>query len=356
VRGRPLRFAAPMLVAACHAPAVDDAEKDTPVTVRCEAPRVGPVDETVALRGRIQPPPGGDLPVASQVAGRLAQVAVREGQAIREGDVVATIDDANTRDALRQADAALAQARAIDANAQVTLDRTRALVQRGIAARQELDDATAKAQEAHANVASVAASADLARRTLGRIVVRSSFAGIVTKVWRGAGALVDGTAATPVVELSATNVLEFVADATGAELSRVHEGNAVRGDLTDGVAFDGAVRACARALDPSTGLGTVRIVPHLSGDVPVGAYGRVVVDVGHRDTVRTLPTTALRGAVADGAQVAVCKDGKAEIRTVRVGWRDETRFEVDDSVKDGERVAVDHVLGLEDGTAIAETP
>jgi hypothetical protein len=88
----------------------------------------------------------------------------------------------------------------------------------------------------------------------------------------------------------------------------------------------------------------------------VGAYGRVVVDVGHRDAVRTLPATALRGAVADGAQIAVCKDGKAEIRTVRVGWRDEARFEVDDSVKDDERVAVDHVLGLEDGTAIAEAP
>jgi RND family efflux transporter MFP subunit len=345
-----------LALGACHGSAADSIESRTPLRVRCEAPRTQAIDETVALRGRIQPPPGGDLPVASQVAGRLAQVAVREGEVVRQGDVIATVDDANTRDILRQADAALAQAQATAANAKATLERTRALVARGIAARQELDDATGKAAEAQAGVASSVAAADLARRTLGRVVIRSTFAGLVTRVWRGAGALVDGTAAMPVVQLAATTAAEFVADATGPDLVRVKEGDVVHGTLTDGAAFTGAVITRARALDPATGLGAVRIaVSKLDDTVPIGAYGRVVVQVDHREAVRTLPASALRGAVSDGAEVAVCKDGKIEIRAVHVGWRDDDRFEVD-SLTDVEHVAVEHVLGLQDGMAIDEAP
>jgi multidrug efflux pump subunit AcrA (membrane-fusion protein) len=115
------------------------------------------------------------------------------------------------------------------------------------------------------------------------------------------------------------------------------------------------VRVRARALDPATGLGTVRVAVTKAPDgVLIGTFGRAVLQTGHRDNVPTLPSAALRGAVADGAEVAVCKDGKASLRPVKVGWRSEERFEVTDGVKPDEKVAIDHVLGLEDETPIAE--
>ncbi len=239
--------------ASCRRGAVEQRERSAPVSVHCETPKAMAVDDTVALRGRLQPPPGGDLPVASQVAGRIAQVTVHEGESLHAGDVIAVVDDANTRDAVQQAEAALAQTHAQEENAVVTLERTRALVARGIAARQELDDATAKADEARANVSAAVAAADLARRALGRVAVKSSFAGVVTKVWRGAGALVDGTAATPVVQLAATGAVEFVADATGLDLGRVKEGAVARGTLGAALTFEGVVVARARALDSDHG-------------------------------------------------------------------------------------------------------
>ena len=344
-----------MFISACHR-GEQAAEKEEAIEVHCEAPKPLDVDDTVALRGRIQPPPGGDLPVASQVQGRIAEVVAHEGATIKAGDVVAVLDSANTRDALRQAEAAVAQATASEANAVATLARTKALVTRGIAAKQELEDSIAKEAEAKANTAAANAAADLARRTLGRVAVRSTFAGIVTKVWRGAGALVDGTAATPIIQLAATDAIEFVADTTAAELEQVREGNSVHGTLVGGAEFDGVVRVRSRSLDPSTGLGSVRIA--LTGKpedgVPIGAYGRAVVTLAHREHVSTLPVAALRGAVADGAEVAMCKNGKIALQEVKVGWRGEDRFEVTEGVKPDEKVAVDHVLGLDDDTAIAE--
>src|SRR5262249_35809864 len=150
---------------------------------------------------------------------------------------------------------------AAEVNANTTLERAKALVARGIAAKQELDDAVARADSAHANVASSQAAADLARRTLGRVRVHSSFDGTVTRIWRGPGAIVDGTAAPPIVRLAASAAVEFTADATDRELANVAAGQAARIELSMGGApIDGHVRARGAALDPVTGLGVVRVL------------------------------------------------------------------------------------------------
>lgn len=308
------------------------------------------------LRGRVAAPPGGDLPVASQVAGRVVQVLVHEGDEVATGAVVAIIDDSASRDALRQADATVVQGRAALANAEATLDRTRQLVGRGIAAKQELDDAIARTDQARAGVNAAVAASDLARRTLGRVQVRSTFAGTVTRVWRGAGALVDGTASTPIVELAASGLAEFDADATERQMVAIAPGQEATVTLaTGGEPMAGTVRARSAALDVSTGLGLVRVAIEPKSDVTLGLFGSATIHLGKRNGVLVVPALAMRGAVADGAEVAVCKGGKAELRTVTVGWRDDHLVEIQSGLEEGERVAVDHVLGLSSDSPIVES-
>ncbi len=327
------------------------------MAVRCEMDRREAIDVTQILRGRVAAPPGGDLPVASQVAGRVVEVTVHEGDRVPPGAVVALIDEGASRDALRQADAALVQAKVGAANADATLERTRQLVGRGIAARQELDDATARAEEARASVSAATAAADLARRTLGRVQVRSSFGGIVTRVWRGAGALVDGTAATPVVQLAAPELAELDADATDRQMLGIAPGQAVRVFLASGGdALAGTVRARSAALDPATGLGLIRIALDAKSPPTLGAFATATVATGRREGVLTVPAAAIRGAVADGAELVVCQAGKAEVRQIQVGWRGGQRVEVVGGLTEGERVAVDHVLGLATGSPIVDAP
>jgi len=340
--------------AGCHREPV--LNHDSVVKVRCVAPHAEPLDEVLELPGRIEPPPGGDLPVASQVAGRLVEVSVREGQHISTGDIVATVDDVASRDAVREAEATLAQSRAAEANSKATLERVKALVARGIAARQELDDAEARAENERQAVASATASTHLAQRTLGRVQVRATFTGVVTRLWRGPGALVDGTAATPIVQVAASASAEFVVAATERELVQAESGQSahVRLDYTP-EDLTAQVRTRSSALDPTTGLGTIRMT--LASSPPslvMGVYGRATITTRHRDGVPTLPTEALRGAVSDGAEVVVCKDGKAELRRIHVGYRDARHFEVAGGLAANDRVAIDHVLGLDTGTPIVE--
>jgi RND family efflux transporter MFP subunit len=324
--------------------------------VRCVAPSPASVTDTVLLRGRIAVPPGGDLGVASQVPGRLVDVAVHEGQKLATGDVIATVDDSPARTALQEAEAALAQARATEANAQGTLERTRTLVSNGIGSQQQLEDATAREAAATAGVTAAKATLDMARRTFGRVQVRASFPGVVTRVWRGGGAIVDGTAATPIVQIAQSGGLELQADATQRDLLRIETGQVVHGQVEQ-TTFDGTVLLRGVAVDAATGLATVRVtIVSQSGTLPLGAFGTITIDVAKRDGVPTLPTTAIRGAFADGPRVAVCGHGVAEMRPVKVGYRDADRFELLEGLAPGERVAIDHVLGLDDGTKIEPAP
>ncbi len=202
------------------------------------------------------------------------------------------------------------------------------------------------------------AALDLARRTLGRVQVRVAFGGVVTRVWRGPGALVDGTAATPIAQIAAALGAELAADATERDLARIETGDVARVELTSAVPpLAGAVRAISSALDTGTGLGVVRIsLTDPPASLIMGAQARVTITTGHRDGVVVAPIEALRGAIADGAEVVVCSPSGASIRAVKVGYRDDQRFEVLSGLAADEKIAIDHVLGLENGTALVQAP
>jgi RND family efflux transporter MFP subunit len=349
-----LSFGLLLTTYACHHE--PPAPEEPPVGVHCVHPQRGDIDDILTVRGRLEPPPGGTLLVASQVAGRVVQLLAHEGQRTAQGEIVAIVDDLAARDALRQAEAALAQTKAAMTNADAALGRTRSLVDRGIAARQELEDAQAKSESARANVAATTAAADLAKRTLGRVQVRSSLAGIVTRVLRGPGAIVDGSAATPILELAASSALEFVGAVTQMDLSRLHPGQIATGVLLGTTPnLHGFVRALPSAIDPSTGLGTVRIALD-EGSGPVGAYGQLQIIVDHHRNARLIPRSALRGAMVDGPEVVICKDGQAQLRSLKVGVHNELTVEVLSGMDDLESVAVDHVLGLSNDAQIRQMP
>jgi len=356
------------LLADCRKNAsIDEEEKQPPVPVHCVAAARVAIDQTITLRGRTAPPPGGDLPVAAQIPGRVLETRVREGENLTKGAVIAVIDDLAPKAAEKQAVATLSRAKSAAVNAEAARDRIKALAAQGIAAKRDVEDANTRADAARADVEASEAALRLATGTLGRVEVRSTFAGVVTKVWRGPGALVDGTAATPIVEVAATGVIEFVADVTERELTLVMDGQQADVTLTSTAArLTGKVIARSRALDPATGLGVVRVqieetakdqkddAPASIGAPPLGAFGKATIALGRREGVMVIPPSALRGAVADGAEIALCNGDKAQIRAVSVGYRDASQVEIKEGLKEGERVAIDHVLGLEDDTPIEE--
>jgi len=323
--------------------------------VHCAPVTFEKVTDAVELAGAVSPLPDRDAQVAPQVAGRVLSVLVREGDAVGEGQVVARVDSAAFVDQAHQAEAALARARVERENAEATRARLEKVYEHGIAARQEVDDAAARAAAARAAEAEAEAALQRARRDVDRAAVKSPFAGVTLKVMRRPGELVDGTPATPVVEIADPSRLELVASAAASDLVTVRAGQAatVSVPALPGRLWNGTVAAVSPAVDKTTGLGAVRVSLSLEEGArpPVGVLGSARIHVGEPRAAPTVPREALRGTGAE-AEVVVCgAEGVAHARGVHRGTVAGDRVEVA-GVLPGDAVVVEPVLGVTDGEPI----
>lgn len=342
-------------LASCH-PRASAAETEMPpVRVTCAGVTRDAVSDARTLRGTVVPQPDRDAIVAPQIPGRVLRVLVREGDMVRAGAILAEIESQSTRDALTQARSLLAQAQALQRNAAIVSERSQRLFDRGIAARQEVDDAQSRRIETAAATAAAQASVDLAARSVARAVVRAPVDGAIVRVLRRSGELVDGSPATPVVEIADPAALEFLASASPADLVVLHRDQlaTVRFDALPGHVFDATVRAVSPAIDAVTGLGSVRLTLRVDRvRPPLGLFGVASVTIGSHVGLR-VPADALRGA-GDGAEVVVCDGVHARVRRVETGVREGNRVEIVTGLTGGETVVSgDAVIALGDGASIA---
>jgi RND family efflux transporter MFP subunit len=374
---RPLIWlTAPLLLAAgagagCHRAVADHDESSAgPKRVRCAAAEARDVQDTVELHGTVAPLPDRDAQIAAQVPGRIVAVLVREGDRVQKGQPLARIDDAALADQAKQAAAQLAKARAESNLASVSRARVQRVFERGIAARQELDDAETRFATAQASEAEAKAASEIAARQLERASVRSPLAGVVLKLLRKPGELVDGTPATPIVEVGDPAVLELVASAPAADLVRSERGAAASIELPalPSVRLTGRVVAVSPAVDRTTGLGVVRVSLALGPGPapPVGVTGTARVAVGASRLAVLVPSAALRAATGDEAEVVLCgDDGRAHVARVRRGITVDRLVEVLPAAPEGSdgggapfplqartAVAVEPVLGIADGDSL----
>ena len=94
--------------------------------------------------------------IAAQAGGRVARLAVKAGDAVRAGQLLAAIDDRETRTGVQRSQAEAAQAEATLRNAQAQFQRTRELQSQGFVSKAALDtaEATFKAAQAGRDAAS----------------------------------------------------------------------------------------------------------------------------------------------------------------------------------------------------------
>ena len=82
----------------------------------------------------------------------------------------------------------------------------------------------------------------------------------------------------------------------------------------------------------------------------------MLVVIQHLQGARLIPANALRGAMVDGPEIVICKDGTAQIRSMQVGVYNDKEVEVLGGIDDTDWIAVDHVLGLKNDTPIRQLP
>jgi HlyD family secretion protein len=325
--------------------------------------------------------------VGSTVTGRVAQVRVAEGDAVRQGDALVLLESDELRAALAQAvaseqqaqarlaglrssgrsaaQAALAQADATLQAASASLARVQQLVADGFYSPAQLDEARravevaraqqlqaraqlqanadagtevaqAQAQLALSRAATVAARARLAQATVvapadARVLVRNVEPGQIVQPGKA------------LLSLALAGPTQLVAQVDERFLDQLQPGQkaAVVADAFADQRFAARVLSIAPSVDAQRGAIEVKFA--LEQQAP--AFLRedmtlsVEVETARRERALVLPQAALRGPVeGEQATVLVLQDGRAQARTVRLGLRTLDAAEVLDGLAEGDTV------------------
>ncbi len=311
-----------------------------------------PRAQTMPVVGRVVAPESGI--VATRVAERVDELAVRVGDRVERGAVLAKLASDRTRSerALRVAELKRAEAQIKRENAGLekmrqTLKRITDL--RGSTAfrkdRQEdterdMEIAVSAMGQAEADAIRARANLDLADLALKDTTITAPYPGVVVARHTVAGNYVR--VGDPIVTLLNDNNLEIEADVPAIRTGGLAPGTKVRVSLQDGTKLTAEIRAVVREENPRTRTRALRLVPFLDGktgdlagnqsvtvDIPIGSVSDVVTV--HKDAI----------VILKGQQmVYVVQDGKAAVRPVQTGPAIGNRFEVVAGLKPGEVVVV----------------
>jgi HlyD family secretion protein len=352
--------------------------------------------QRVVASGRVIAP--AKITLASLSLARVLEVAVREGDAVRAGQLLVRLDDAEARAALAQARARVQEAAArLDqvrgvttrtaaetvrqaelevAQAERDLDRARRLFDAGAASAAQLDQATqvlslarSRAETATLQAASVVgegaearlaaaalrqaqAAEAIARARLDEKQLRAPSAGHVLVREVEAGDVVAAGRALLVLAEDGPTRLTVQPDEKNLAVLRVGQPAEAAADAFPGEPFRASVSYIAPAVDPARGTVEVRLAvpsppPFLRPDMTVS----VNVEVGRKADALVVPSETVRDAATEPWVLRVV-DGRAERRLVQIGLRGEGMIEVLDGLAPGDAVVPPSAGAVEVGARL----
>jgi RND family efflux transporter MFP subunit len=317
-----LPLGAALLLSACAA-AEPEAPPPPPVTVAQPlAQEVVDWDEYVGRFEAIE-----SVEVKPRATGYLQAVHFRDGDFVRAGQLLFTIDARPSQAQLDQARAQLARAEAALANARTELARSRALAESQAASTEEVEQRQAAFRSAEADVAAGRANVRAASLNVGFTRVVAPISGRISqrRVDPGNAVTADQTVLTTIVS---TSPLHFAFEGSEALLLRYQRNNGgrigspVRIRLQDEADYVHAGRLdfVDNAIDPASGTIRARaVVPNPDGFLRPGMMGHLRLAGTPAYRALLVPDTAI---VTDGVRrlvQVVDGEGNATGRPVELG-------------------------------------
>lgn len=325
--------------------------KTVPVEVR-DFPRV------VELPGTLES--AQQVDVIAQVGGTLVQQHVQEGDAVRAGQRLFTLDARPAQARIAQSQATLSGARAETAEAEKRLERLQPLMASGYISAQEYDDARLALESARARAGTASAELDAARLDVQYAQIRSPIDGRVGRIPVRPGGLVqaDDTILTTLVAPGTLDVRAWLAEADWPEAIAARAAGPVMAEFyPDALAHAEGNAPLGRGelvfvdsrIDPATG--SVPIKVRVQGSPPgllAGQGVRLRLSLGSEPNSRVLPEATLQHG-QDGAYVYVVRDGVATVQPVRVKRSLDGQLALEGELAAGERVLVEVPKRLREG-------
>jgi RND family efflux transporter MFP subunit len=308
------------------------------------------LERTLPLTGSLMP--FNEATMKAKVAGELVAVPVREGEPVKQGQVLARIDqtEVQARVAARRADVSAARAQLDWAAKNRTTQR--ALLDKGFIAQTAFDNVQSNYDVAIARLRAADAELVVAQKALGDSVLVAPFDGIVSLRHAQAGERValDAKVVT-VVDLSRLQ-LEAAVPATEIGRLRVGQPVAFRVDGFGEQSFAGRIdRINPATVSGSRSINVYAVIDNPQGVLRAGLFAQGAVSLERIEGALVVPASAVREELGRNTVYGLV-DGAVRRRAVTIGPADAAdRVQVLEGLAPGDRIVRANLGTLREGTA-----
>ena len=271
--------------------------------------------------------------IVPQTAGRITKINVEVGDKVKKGQVLAEIDKVQLQQAQLQLH-----------NAEVELERLRALYEAGGLSKSDLD-----AIELQYNVAKTQVDNLIENTTL-----LSPIDGVITARNYDAGDMYAMSA--PIFTVEQIKPVKLLVAVSESDYSKIKKGDkvSVKADAFPDLTFDGKIERIYPTIDPATRTFTVEVVvPNNYSTLRPGMFARVTVNFGTNRNV-VIPDVAVVKQQGSGERFVYIlnEDGTVSYQKVELGRRMGAEYEVLSGIADGARVVTGGQIRLKDGIKV----
>jgi multidrug efflux system membrane fusion protein len=299
--------------------------------------------------------------VRAQLTGELTTVTFNEGDDVRKGQVLFTLDRRPLESALEQARANLQRDAAQAANAAAQAQRYQDLAARGIATKEQVDTTQTAVAALQGTLAADRAAVENATVQLQYATIAAPIAGRTGALMVHAGNLVRANDAAPLVVINQVSPMYVSFAIPESRLPELKQYMAERSVKVEALAPNdpgapsvGHITFVDNAVDPTTG--TIRIkgtFPNDARHLWPGQFVNVSVTLTTDPHAIVVPTAAVQ-ASQQGQYVFVVKaDQTVELRTVTVARTADNETIIKQGLQPGETVVTDGQLRLTAGSRIS---
>jgi multidrug efflux system membrane fusion protein len=298
--------------------------------------------------------------IKAQVGGELIAVNFSEGQEVKRGDLLFTIQPRLYEVQLAQAEANLARDRATAENARRELERNSQLGSKGAISKEQLDQMRTSAEAAESAVKADEALVEIARVRLGYTTIESPIDGRTGALRVQAGNLIKDNADTPMVTINQLAPIYVAFALPEQHLAEIRQRQAARplavavfDPKTDQRLAQGELTFIDNAVDMTTG--TLMLKATFANDDRAlwpGAFVEARLQLRVDQGVTVVPSAAITVGQRGSQIFVVNGDGCAELRAVSVLRAVGVETIIESGVAPGEKVVVNGQLRLVPGAKV----
>jgi membrane fusion protein (multidrug efflux system) len=348
-----LTLTALLTVAACGQSSNANQKPPEPAPALVEAAPVTrqTIERELSVTGSLLP--AAETTVSAEVSGRATHLAFDVQQAVRQGDILAHLDDTEYRLQLAQAKATLAQARLTAERAEQDFSRDTELLATGSIAQRAFDISRTARDAASAQLAAAEAALTLAEKRLADTAIRAPISGVITARLIDVGDYIRSPEA--VATIMQVNPLKIRLSVPERFAASVQPGQplTVSVEAYPGQTFQGKLTRINPATDPATRTFTAEgVLPNPDGQLKPGFFAKATVITGVVEQTLVVPAEAIL-TVDRKPVVFIARHGAATLTPVEVGDRQNQTVEILQGVAEQDSVLVNGHTTLTDGARIS---